>query len=64
MTKATYRRKHLIWSSSLQRVRIYDRHGGKRDGRQAGVVIEQNPRAHILSSSKKQGKITRNGMGF
>jgi len=26
MTKANYKRKHLIWVSRLQRIRVYDHH--------------------------------------
>lgn len=52
MPKATYKRKHLIWSSQFQRVRVRPcpwwgvwQQAGRQ---QAAVVLEQWLRAYIL----------------
>lgn len=44
MTKATYERKHLIWSSWFQRVRVH--HGGGHGSKEQ--VLEQRLRAYVL----------------
>jgi hypothetical protein len=48
MTKATYKRKHPIWGSGFQRVRVHDRHGREHGSRQSDIVLEQQLKAYIL----------------
>lgn len=35
------RKKHLIWDSWFQKVRLHDYHGEELGGRQAEMVLEQ-----------------------
>lgn len=62
MTKATYKRKCLVWASQLQWVRVHDHHGGagpQTDRHGAGVVAES---LHIDPQHETQ--LTGNGLGF
>ena len=48
MTHTTYKVKHLMVGSWLQKVRVHKRHGGEHGSRQEGTVLEQQTEAYDL----------------
>ena len=63
MTKATYKRKHPIWGSGFQRVRVHDRHGREHGSIQADRVLTKEPRV-LYSDPQAAGRESYTGLGL
>ena len=67
MTRATYKRKHLIGGRRVvvTGVGVHDHHGSNYGSRRTGMAAEQRLNAHLgtLVRDRKQ-ELTGNGLGF
>jgi hypothetical protein len=47
MIKATYKRKHLMWGSWFQRIRVFTHHAREHGNKQVVMALEQQLTAYI-----------------
>jgi hypothetical protein len=53
MTNTTYKRKHLIWSSWFQEVKVHSHHSQEHGKGQLGVVLKLELKVNISSASPR-----------
>lgn len=54
MTKATHRRESLLGLAYSFRPLVHGHHGGKHGSRQAGTVLDQYMRTHVLRRDQEE----------